>query len=666
MATREFEVELSEPHLKNIYKGASPYQAIAELIWNSLDADANRVKLSFKRNALGGLEEIVISDDGHGIPNDEVEADFGLLGKSPKALKEKSPGNRFYHGKKGQGRYFAFALGSKVSWKSTSRFNDQLSQFTIQGDAVDNLKKFICVDASVSDTSLKNGVRVEITNLTQKTQSLEIEELRRELTAQFAFYIRAYGKNKINIEVDNEVLDTEAGIIADRTERFTIKKVLPGGRILEEDFEVAMFHWKDIGIRKRFLCGENGNVLLEDEKTGVRAKSFGHSVYVCGAYLDKQEEENTMGLFYGDYIYSELQDELEKRLKKFLRTVLADKAQSKLKHIKESKAYPYKEDPKTPLEEAKIQVFDIYLAEMLESPKNPLGSSTDIDMVILHLLKDAMEKNPKNIIKILQEILNLTDEDIMALAGLLEDYSLASIIKASRTVLDRLSFMSELEHILFDPEAKSIVLERSHLHKILENETWVFGDHFELGNSDQSLKNVLKTHLSHLGQDVKIADEVPLDGENKVLDIVLSKLFQRGERARDYLVIELKRPGSVLGRKELAQIEDYASYVSGDKRFDKDNCKWTFILIGNEIGKDILTRTQGIPRGKVIDGEKQNVKYDVWAIEWSQLLHEQHCKYQFIKEKLDQCDDRPENLEYLKKHYSEFLPRSLLDEVREE
>lgn len=661
MDTKEVEVKLSEPLLEKIYKSATPYQSIAELVWNALDADADRVEVVFERNGLSGFDTIIIEDNGHGIPYDEFEIDFGFLGKSPKLTKEKSPKGRFFHGKNGSGRYMAYALGTSVEWISTYKDNvSALDTFSITGDASVGVKKFKCT--KLAKPQEKTGVKVRLTNLRKKAKEIDIEELRKELTAQLAFYVKAYTAENITLVIDGEELDVKAGILSEKTEKFEVKEELPGGRVVEADFTLSMYHWKDAGIRKRFFCGARGDVLLEDAKTGIPPKkNFGHSIYISSSYLDKLAEENTVGLLYIDEIYPSLEEKIKERVGKFHLGILSDRVQGKLQQIKKSKNYPYQEPATTPMEEAKRQIYDIYLAEMLESPKNPLGTGgTSTDAVILHLLKDAMEKNPSSLIQILHELLNLANDEIEELAHLLDNHSFSNLIKSSRLVLDRLNFIEDLEHILFDKKAKKIVLERTHLHKILENETWIFGDHYELGNSDNSLKNVLRTHLAELGKDVAIADDVPLEGQHKVLDIVLSKQFQRDAEKRDYLIVELKRPGAELGEKEFAQIRKYARLVSQDERFDKEKCSWTFILIGNTIAPEIEDFTKGSPKGKVLSGTEKELNYDLWVVTWAELLHPIKCKYQFIKEKLDTFNENPEDIKYLRSHYEKFLPKKLL------
>ena len=79
---------------------AEPVQALAELIWNSVDADANRVVVEFEFKDLAqGMSKIVVYDDGHGIPRNQAKLLFGHLGGSWKRMKRRTESkDRMVHG----------------------------------------------------------------------------------------------------------------------------------------------------------------------------------------------------------------------------------------------------------------------------------------------------------------------------------------------------------------------------------------------------------------------------------------------------------------------------------------------------------------------------------------------------------------------------------------
>jgi hypothetical protein len=78
---------------------------------------------------------------------------------------------------------------------------------------------------------------------------------------------------------------------------------------------------------------------------------------------------------------------------------------------------------------------------------------------------------------------------------------LSGIISAATLVADRLKFLEALRFVLFDYEAREKLRERSQLHKILEQNTWIFGEEYNLwasDNSDNDLTTVLKAHRDKL------------------------------------------------------------------------------------------------------------------------------------------------------------------------
>jgi hypothetical protein len=151
---------------------------------------------------------------------------------------------------------------------------------------------------------------------------------------------------------------------------------------------------------------------------------------------------------------------------------------------------------------------------------------------------------------------------------------------------DRLKFLQGLSVILFDYEAKERLKERTQLHKILESNTWIFGEEFNLWASDRELTTVLKAHKEKLDPDLVIDEPVKLLIRKRgIVDLMLSRA-QKRHRSNDYehLVVELKAPKVKLTAKELTQIKDYALSVARDPRFHRvDGVRWHFWLVSNEV-----------------------------------------------------------------------------------
>src|SRR5271166_6614335 len=94
-----------QDYLEKVARTRDPIKANSEFVWNALDADATRISVEFGLNVLGGIEEIVVRDNGIGISRAHAERDFGNLGDSRKRTPHRTPKlQRALHGKESRGR----------------------------------------------------------------------------------------------------------------------------------------------------------------------------------------------------------------------------------------------------------------------------------------------------------------------------------------------------------------------------------------------------------------------------------------------------------------------------------------------------------------------------------------------------------------------------------
>lgn len=95
-------VSVQNDYLERMSK-TRPINAVAELVWNSLDADADKIKVKLFENEMGGLEKLTVTDNGHGLDYALAEHAFGSLGGSWKKKERKTRGKkRFLHGRQGK------------------------------------------------------------------------------------------------------------------------------------------------------------------------------------------------------------------------------------------------------------------------------------------------------------------------------------------------------------------------------------------------------------------------------------------------------------------------------------------------------------------------------------------------------------------------------------
>lgn len=110
-----YEPRLLEEHFgKNKY--SSTTKALCELVANAFDAGASTVDVEMVSNDLGGVDSIVVSDDGRGISPPDLEKRFVVVGVNPGS---RTGSARSSFGKFGVGRLAVFRIGSVSKWSSS-------------------------------------------------------------------------------------------------------------------------------------------------------------------------------------------------------------------------------------------------------------------------------------------------------------------------------------------------------------------------------------------------------------------------------------------------------------------------------------------------------------------------------------------------------------------
>jgi hypothetical protein len=254
------------------------------------------------------------------------------------------------------------------------------------------------------------------------------------------------------------------------------------------------------------------------------------------------------------------------------------------------------------------------------------------------------------------------------LAKLLDATDLSAIISTATMIAGRLKFLQGLKFILFDSVAKGRLKERSQLHKILESNTWVFGEEFNLWASDRDLTTVLRAHKDKLDPSLVIDEPVkPIVRQRGIVDLMLSRA-QRRHRANDieHLVVELKAPRVKLGVTELNQIRDYAYAVAEDPRFHRvDGVRWHFWLISDEYDESVDRQVRGGPdRLRRLIHREDNISIGVKT--WGEVLMDNEARLQFVTEKLEHHVDQGEALAFLMEKHREFLEGVIIDDEESE
>ena len=655
VTAKTFEIQVHDDHLARLAQVRKPILAVAETIWNAVDADADEVAVTLTDSALGGLESIQVRDDGHGIPYADAERLFSGLGGSWKQGGHHSiEKNRILHGKEGRGRFRVFGLGRVVDWNVVYKTAaGELLAYRISM-IKDRLKKVEVSDESPAPTESHRGVTVTITELDRDFRSLRNPGVTDELAQIFALYLRQYPAIKITF--DGTRVDPRA--VEDHVEHYDLPGIkAPDGKDFNASLEIV--EWKMSTDRRLYFCDADG-FPLDDTSPGIHAPGFSFTAYLKSDYFSKLVAENRLEIANLDQPTANIINTAKEVLRDHFRRRSSERAAGLVEEWRRENIYPYQGDAASPNEEREREVFNVVALNVNHFLPDFQQSDEKSKRFQLRLLRHAIQSAPADLARILTDVLDLPPEKRQELADLLDRTTLAHIISASKVIADRLEFLQGLETLVFDTELKKIVRERTQLHRIVAENAWMFGEQYHLSVDDQSLTEVLKKHIQATGREVEIDEEVRrADGSRGIVDLMFSRNIQlAGSEEREHLIVELKRPSVKIDGDATSQIESYAFAVAEDERFRSVRAKWVFWAVSNDIDTVAARKVaqKDRPRGILFQSDAADaLQITIWVKTWSQIINECRTRLRFFAEKLNYTPDRDSSLYHLKTTYHKYL-----------
>lgn len=651
-------VEAQEDHLESLARG-KPVSALAELVWNALDADADRVRIAVSDNALGSPASVEVVDNGRGIVLEEAGRAFGNLGGSWKRSTRLTEGtHKKMHGRDGKGRFKAFALGHDVTWDTVyTSDNGANLQYTIRGKAT-QLQDFEIGEVRPAPEGRTRGTRVLITNFSEPigvfsqdgTAGLQLAEI-------FALYLKNYPRTHIYFRGDR--IDPKAVQKSHDTVALSPFRLGDGS---EYQAQLDVVEWTFSKKERRICLCDGEGFTLHEVEAGIRpGGDFNFTAYLRSDYIARLHNDNLLALEDLNFDLRRLLDDARSGLRSHFRRRKADSASELVQQWKDEGVYPFAGEPVDGVDKARREVFDICALNVhqhLDSFRDGLSKDRQF---MLRMIKTALDENPESLKRILTEVLDLSKDRQSELADLLQHTTLSAIIEASKMVTDRLQFLVGLQDLLFQPESKRNLRERTQLHRMLESETWIFGEEYLLTSSDENLSTVLRKHLQRLRPDEKKPKKsrsvLRDDGSQAIIDLLLAREVPTYANVRrEYLVVELKRPSQKIDLEVKSQIESYAMAVASDERFDKQNTFWTFLAVSNEMTDDAArsVRQQGKAFGYFHD--EANLKIGLTT--WGELLGVSRVRLEAFRKRLDYNATRDQGVALLHSKYARYLPES--------
>ncbi|MFI1488643.1 ATP-binding protein [Streptomyces sp. NPDC020747] len=248
----EFQLSVGEGKILQ-FKKKPQIAAVAELVWNALDANATQGDVELCRE-WDAITQIVVTDNGHGMTPARARAAFAGYGETWKTGKTHTEGNtRILHGHNGEGRLYALALGDRLTWESVAEIDGRLVGVWIGGNA-DHSTVWQAQETTPARDKTGTAVRIDVPQ-GKTLRRLERDDAAANLTAKLAFYLMAYPD--VCVTFDGRRLDPSDIIVGEPVD---LPLSLPEEYTQEDPAPVVTFvEWNQrMSDRRMLICNADG------------------------------------------------------------------------------------------------------------------------------------------------------------------------------------------------------------------------------------------------------------------------------------------------------------------------------------------------------------------------------------------------------------------------
>lgn len=628
------EVSITTEGIQKNLKNFKPLDALCEYIWNGFDAQADTVWVNLHKNELGLINMLSVIDNGTGIAYEELGIKFKPFNDSKKADNSKKSNHSIPHGRQGIGRLTFFSFAQCARWNTVYSKKQERYEYYISMDK-DSLNQYDDNGGKKPIiTEERTGTEVVFTQL----QEFSKEEIIQRIKEEFFWFLELNRNKSYKIIVDGELITYE---------EFVVKRIKFKPEVeLTHNYEIYIVQWnQSLGkefSKFYFINSQNEEQYKEATRLNKKSDEFYHSIYVKSDYFDnfyfEKEDEGQINLLpnRNEAEFKSLLECIYEFLYKFRKQYLKESSDKFISKLVDSHIYP---------EFNENNFIDTYRKKELDGlvgtlfsvkPKIFTNLSDDNKKITIGLLKLIMDSEDKdNLFVVLKQVIDLDEDELKELAGVLKYTSLSNVAKVVKLIEDRQKVIQGLKELVFNKEMYA--KEVPHIQSLVENHYWLFGEQYNLITAAEpdftlALRGLI---LATTGKD----EDVDIDHEdkNKEMDIFMIRQDRKGN-VTENVVVELKRPMVPLGEMQLSQVKKYLQVIRKDDRFNMGNVKWTFYLVGNKFN------SSGFLEGELENnrnhGEQHLVYWvdngmtKIYVLKWSEIFDEFSKRHEYLLEKL--------------------------------
>ena len=532
---------------------------IGELVANGWDANATKVEITIPETPIDEqTSEIVISDDGMGMSDEDVRNKYLIIGRDRRENEQSDetppPHSRKIMGRKGIGKFSAFGIAKEIDVESVK--DGEVSHFRMNYDELlekaDERKiEFPPLD---STNTVSKGTKVTLRHITKfQKRRISIKRIRRGLARRFAVI---GARQNFEVAINGRPISPK-----DRDLK----------RLLDKDMNDAPYLWEydkeeiqpqtgwtvsgwigtlnrttpDIdGIDRGIVLMARGKLVQEPFvfEAGV-GQQFALSYLIGELHVEFVDEgEDTIGTTRNSLVWDTeanmaLKEWGQKEVNRIAREWSKKRRKDNERQLEENAVYgKFRERAEEIGNKRALKLADQLVRQAID--KNPTAEVAELEPIIQTSL-DFLEFDA--FWEIAEDLAETEFEDTEKLLNLFREWEIVEAKEMARVTQGRITTIEKLQKLI-----ENNALEVPTLHNFLKEFPWVIDPRWTLVDDEVRYSQLLR-------------DEFPEDSDAMESDRRIDFLCVR--EGTNLVVVEIKRPQSKASMKELNQIEDYVIFM---------------------------------------------------------------------------------------------------------
>ena len=537
-----------------MYSGAVP--AISELISNAYDAMARNVWIEIPTGrSIQQTDKIVVKDDGHGMSFEDCNLLYLSVGRDRRSgqIGQAEPYNglssRRVQGRKGIGKLAGFGIAKGIEIRSVK--NKEIAHFALDYEALTNSTDFADADGYMPDSLPEDGKPVK-------------EDPSTTITLSQLKISRAIDEDQFKRSIARRLLVLDQDFVVHVNKKPITRQEIP----CQFRFPEKTLEWKTAevvpGQQIQWWAGFCKDTIPDEEQRGfvvhVRGKlaqtpwffdlSGGmwgqHGMqYLTGEikadFLDENDDliaTDRGTVRWEDPTAAPLKEWGRKKIRELLETWSDKRSEEKGKSPKIAFYMRHAEKlPKNDRRIFKSLVTSICAIPQLDKNKD----GRDMTDELVGFFYNAMTN--RSFLDAIRKLNTASPDDVAHFVEVLADWDILEAVHTAHLVKGRVEIIQKFGQMIKDK-----VSEKPDMQDYLRDHPWLIDPKWTMLVHEQSLDRMIRDQF-------QISRSGDREGARRL------DFFCLGDRYQMAHVVEVKRPGLLIGRDEFRQIEDYVHFL---------------------------------------------------------------------------------------------------------